>query len=133
MSKKANKEIVIDLLKSAAEGLEIRFNAPVYLVGSYITKGNDALDIDIVQVFTPDQMKRIFDVDDDDMYRFNDRHMRFRLKQKAWLEEHATLWDFDYKEQSIDMFKHYAKKSEIKPMRLSTWADKDYLEDVLNE
>ena len=126
-----NKEQVISLLKEASDGVEIRYNAPVYLVGSYHSKGNNALDIDIVIVFDDKQLKRVLGPN----YfadNFSSKNFRFREKQKEWYWSHEPLsmWDIDFKEQSIEYFKYYYKKSNGIVTRLGSYAEKCYIAEA---
>ena len=129
------KDQVIGYLKGASDGIEIRFNAPVYLVGSYLNKGNDALDIDIVIVFTDKQLKQIFGPNYFGQ-NFSEKNFRFRNKQRDWYWSHEPLsmWDIDFKEQSIESFKYYLKKTEYPLVkRLGSYAGKCYLKEFYKE
>jgi len=128
------KDQVINLLKSASDGIEIRYNAPVYLVGSYHAKGNESLDIDIVIVFTDKQLKQVFGPNYFGQ-NFSGKNFRFRNKQKKWYWAHEPLsaWDIDFKEQSIELFKYEASKSGLTVTRLGSYADTCYLSRMLKE
>ena len=134
MSYPLRKDQFIKALSEAADGIEIRYNAPVYLVGSYLEKGNEALDVDVVIVFSDKQLKQVFGPDYFEN-NFSEKNFRFRLKQKEWLEQHEpiSMWDIDFKEQSIKMFKYYAKQKLCFLKRLGSYAKTCYLKEAENE
>jgi hypothetical protein len=94
-----DKEIYMELLRRLADTLAIRFFCPVYLVGSFITKGFEALDIDIIMVMSEDRIMRLFRSKE-----CNDRKLRFIKKQKAAFEDVLKDYDIDFKVQSEDSF-----------------------------
>jgi hypothetical protein len=103
-------------------------------VGSYQSKGNKALDVDVVIVFTDKQLKQVFGPNYFTQH-FTDKNFRFRNKQKNWYWSHEPLsmWDFDVKEQSIEQFKYEAKKSSLIVTRLGSYADRCYLKELESE
>jgi hypothetical protein len=95
----SDKEIHIEVLKRVVNPLAVRFYAPVYLVGSFIEKGIDALDIDIIMVITSDRWMRIFRQKD-----WNERQFRFIKKQRDFLEQFLQGRDIDFKVQTYETF-----------------------------
>ena len=85
-------------LKMAADEAAIRFLSPIYLVGSYIEKGIDARDIDLLMVVSEKRWKRLFFNDGD----FNDRVFEFRKKEKHFFEQYVTDMDIDFKVVTMD-------------------------------
>jgi hypothetical protein len=103
------------LLKSLADNIATRFLCPLYLVGSFLEKGIDALDVDIIMVMTEDRMKRLFK----ETKIYNERQFRFCKKQKLYLEEHLHDVDIDFKVQSVERFKSIVGKR----IKLDGWID----------
>lgn len=99
VSKREQKKIILKHLEIIAENIAIRFNCPLYLVGSFISIGIDAMDIDIIMPMSEDRMMRLFKSN-----VFNDRWFKFILKQKEYMEEHLRDWDIDFKVQSKQKF-----------------------------
>jgi len=106
-------EVYMFSLQGLADGLAARFYCPIYLVGSFIDRGMDAADIDIIMVASEDRMLRLFR-----SLEFNERRYRFCGKQKQWFEDHISLWDVDFKVQSEAQFLGYTGKR----VKLDKWA-----------
>lgn len=125
------QEQTIEHLKRASDGIEIRYNAPVYLVGSYHSKGNQALDVDIVIVFSNEQLKKVFGPNYFGQ-NFTEKNFRFRNKQRQWYWNHSPLneYDIDFKEQSIDAFKFHYQNSVGLATRLGSYADVCYVQEI---
>lgn len=100
-------EIYKELLRKLADNLEIRFLCPVYLVGSFNKKFQEALDIDIVIVMTEERMKRMFGDTS-----FNAKRFRFIRKQKLYFEKTIHGFDIDFKVQSESEFKNHSGPQE---------------------
>lgn len=95
-------DIYMELLRKAADNLEIRFLSPVYLVGSFESRTLDALDIDIVMVMSEKRMMRLFGE-----LKYNNRRFRFCRKQKLEIELFVPDFDIDFKVQSEEDFKKF--------------------------
>lgn len=102
----ANDDPILFSLKGAANELAIRFLCPVYLVGSFLTNPKEALDIDVIFVMNEKRMKRLFG----DIH-FNDKQLKWRRKQKIYLEDHLRTYDFDVKVQLPKQFDYYSEPS----------------------
>lgn len=109
-------EITMFSLKGHAEPVETRFNCPVYCVGSFLKKGSDAMDIDIIMVMKKDQILRLFR-----STTFNDRWFRFYHKQKEWFEVGIKNYDIDFKIQTVDQFLSYKDEPRVRLGKSSTW------------
>lgn len=86
-------------LKQIADVLAIRYMCEFYLVGSFISKGIEGSDIDIIMVADNKRIKRLFGSD-----TWNDKRMRFYFKQKMNIEQTIDDMDIDFKVQSYDEF-----------------------------
>jgi predicted nucleotidyltransferase len=85
----------MELLKKAADTLEQRYLCPIYLVGSFAERYQDASDIDIVMIASEDRVKRLCgDV------KYNDKRFQFNRKQKLWIEQFVKDFDVDFKMQT---------------------------------
>lgn len=87
------------LLKKLANNVALRFYCPIYLVGSYLENKSEALDVDLIMVATEERIVRLFGSKD-----FNDKWFRFLWKQKKYFEDHLTMFDIDFKIQSLEHF-----------------------------
>ena len=110
-------EVTMFSLKGHSDPLETRFNCPVYCVGSFLTKGSDALDIDIVMVMKEDQILRLFR----DLH-FNDRWFRFYMKQKEWYEVGIKCYDIDFKVQTVKQFMAHEDKPRVRLGKSAIWS-----------
>jgi hypothetical protein len=99
----AHETYHLELLKKLATTMAIRHLCPIFLVGSFVTDGLDAMDVDIVMVATPDQINRMFRDKN-----WNDRWFRFYKKQKKFYESCMHDVDIDFKVQTVEAFKSHA-------------------------
>jgi len=83
----------------AANETAIRFLCPVYLVGSYIEKLDNARDIDILMVTTQKRFERFFGKE----YSL-ERDLYFRKKEKIYFETYINDMDIDFKIVTIENF-----------------------------
>jgi len=95
-----NQDDYMNHLKLVCNPLEIRFLSPIYLVGSFVEKFRDALDVDLVMVMTENRIKRIFG-----SMQWNERRFRFCTKQKLFIEDFVSDFDIDFKVQYEAEFK----------------------------
>jgi predicted nucleotidyltransferase len=93
---------ILSSLKMACHEIAIRFLCPVYLVGSFLTNPVEASDIDIIIVMSEDRFKRLFGE-----VHFNYHQLKWRNKQKAYLEDHLRTWDIDFKPQTPKVFESW--------------------------
>ena len=82
-----------------SDTLAVRFMCEFYLVGSFIDKGMEGSDIDIIMVAGEDRIKRLFGE-----LAWNDKRMRFYFKQKKNFEQNIYDMDIDFKVQSYEEF-----------------------------
>ena len=87
------------MLQELSSNMAIRFNAPVFLVGSFIDKGLDGMDIDLVMPLSEKSFKRMFGA-----VGFCDKQLIWRLKQKEYYEKYLPDIDIDFKPQTINEF-----------------------------
>jgi len=95
-------ELELELLRKFADNMEARFLSPVYLVGSWRRRYQDATDIDVVMVMDEARMKRLFK-----SIQYNDRRYQFNRKQKLEAECFIHAWDIDFKVQSRKEFESF--------------------------
>ena len=88
-------EIILELLKKSADTLEQRYLCPVYLVGSFVSRYQDASDIDIIMVATENRVRRLCG-----SVEYNDKRFQFNRKQKLYIEEFVKDFDVDFKLQT---------------------------------
>jgi len=88
-----------DALKQIANVLAIRYMSEIYLVGSFISMGMDASDIDIIMVVNDKRLIHLFGDD-----KWNDKRKRLYWKQKVNIEQTIHDMDIDFKVQTYKQF-----------------------------
>ncbi len=86
-------------LQNIADVLAIRFMCELYLVGSFIEKGLDAADIDIIMVASDARIIHLFGEK-----KWNDKWKYLYWKQKRNIENTIHDMDIDFKIQSYTEF-----------------------------
>ena len=88
------------MLEMLSKNMAIRFNAPVYLVGSFVSKPiHECLDVDLIMPLSRERFKRIFRGDN-----CTDTEILWRFKQKEYYENSMPDVDIDFKAQLLDQF-----------------------------
>jgi hypothetical protein len=95
--------VMLQLLQKAADHLAYRFHGKMYLVGSYLQKGDKGHDVDLILVLDGKRYSRLFcnlEAKED-----HDKVLSFRTKQKLWIEfNYVRTHDIDFKVEREEIF-----------------------------
>jgi len=98
-----------EALKRIADTLAIRYMCEFYLVGSFIWKGREASDIDIIMVADEKRIIHLFGEK-----KWNNKRKHLYWKQKRNIEQTIHDMDIDFKVQSYEEFDYYKDYTKIK-------------------